>query len=105
MDLVRIRGGEAEAINVKSRTDKDDVGMRARSFLKMIENFRKMVSLPSGSRTFLIELPGVQLPDLDFAINARSEGRVLVPWEYRNYSNIPLQELFGAFWLSPFSES
>jgi hypothetical protein len=41
---VRIRGGEAEAINVKSRTDRDDVAARARSFLKMIDKFRKMVS-------------------------------------------------------------
>ncbi|KAI9459303.1 capsular associated protein [Russula earlei] len=76
IDLVRIRGGEAEAFNVKSRTDKDDVSMRARSFLKMIEKFRKM------------------LPDLDFAINARSEGRVLVPWEDRKYPNITRQESF-----------
>jgi hypothetical protein len=40
---VRIRGGEVEAINVKSRTDRDDVSVRARFFLKMIDKFRKMV--------------------------------------------------------------
>ncbi|KAH9974429.1 hypothetical protein BGW80DRAFT_1491860 [Lactifluus volemus] len=74
VDLVRIRGGEAEAVNVKSRMDKDDVGMRARNFVRMIEKFRKT------------------LPDLDFAINARSEGRVLVPWEHRKYSNITREE-------------
>ncbi|KAI0298353.1 hypothetical protein B0F90DRAFT_1733122 [Multifurca ochricompacta] len=77
VDLVRIRGGEAEAINIKSRMDKDDVSTRARSFLKMVEKFRKT------------------LPDLDFAINARSEGRVLVPWEYRKYSNLTLQQPLG----------
>jgi hypothetical protein len=40
---------------------------------------------------------GIQLPDLDFAINARSEGRVLVPWEYRKSSNITPRESFGVF--------
>jgi len=95
---VRIRDGEAEAVNIKSRDDRDNVGMRARSFLKMIDKFRKMVySLPS-SRTFSDRLfAGIQLPDLDFAINARSEGRVLVPWEYRKYSNITPRESFGVF--------
>lgn len=42
------------------------------------------------------------MPDLDFAINARSEGRVLVPWEYHNDSSITHQESFGVFWLYPF---
>lgn len=32
---------------------------------------------------------------MDFAINARAEGRVLVPWEYRNYPNITRQESPG----------
>jgi len=35
-------------------------------------------------------------PDLDFAINARSEGRVLVPWEYRNDSSIAHQDPLGS---------
>lgn len=77
VDLVRIRGGDAEAVNIKSRTDRDDVSMRARSFLKMINKFRHT------------------LPDMDFAINARAEGRVLVPWEYRNYPNITSQSPLG----------
>lgn len=103
---MRIRGGEAEAVNVKSRTDKDDVSMRARSFVKMMDKFRKTVSFffqLAGVSDFIS--PGIQLPDLDFAINARSEGRVLVPWEDRSHTNISLQELFGMFWLFPFSES
>ncbi|KAI0265424.1 hypothetical protein BC834DRAFT_825063 [Gloeopeniophorella convolvens] len=77
VDLVRIRDGGAEAVNVKPRMDSDDISMRARSFLLMVEKFRKT------------------LPDLDFAINARSEGRVLVPWEYRNYPNITREESLG----------
>jgi hypothetical protein len=103
---VRIRGGEAEAVNVKSRMDKDDVSARARNFLRMIDKFRKMVKFSSSSRLFSDFIsPGIQLPDLDFAINARSEGRVLVPWEDRNHSNTTLQELFGVFWLFHLSES
>jgi hypothetical protein len=42
---VRIRGGEVEAINVKSRADRDDVSVRARFFIKMIDRFRKMVKI------------------------------------------------------------
>jgi hypothetical protein len=74
VDLVQIRDGEAEVMNIKSRTDRDDVSFRARFFLKMINKFQHT------------------LPDMDFAINARAEGRVLVPWEYRNYPNITRQE-------------
>lgn len=60
-----------------------------------------------GHRTFLIVFfLGIKLPDMDFAINARSEGRVLVPWEYRNDTSITHQEEpFGVFWLPPLSES
>lgn len=32
---------------------------------------------------------------MDFAINARAEGRVLVPWESRNYPNITSQQSLG----------
>jgi hypothetical protein len=52
--------------------------------------------LKDVSDGFFTGSAGIQLPDLDFAINARSEGRVLVPWEYRKYSNITLRESFGA---------
>jgi hypothetical protein len=96
VDLVRIRGGEAEAMNVKPRMDKDDVSMRARNFVRMIEKFRKKARLTYCLRP-LFDLPSSQLPDLDFAINARSEGRVLVPWEYQKYSNLTRQESLGVF--------
>jgi hypothetical protein len=79
--------------------DKDDVGMRARNFVRMIEKFRKTVRLTKVRRFFVNQpsIPGIQLPDLDFAINARSEGRVLVPWEHRKYSNITREEPYGVF--------
>lgn len=40
-------------------------------------------------------LTRLQLPDLDFPINALAEGRVLVPWEHRTYPNITLQDSSG----------
>ncbi|KAI0062544.1 hypothetical protein BV25DRAFT_1870300 [Artomyces pyxidatus] len=78
VDLVRIRDGEAEAVNVKSTVDGDDVSMRARSFLLMVAKFQHT------------------LPDMDFSINARSEGRVLVPWESHKYPNLTLQDTLGS---------
>ncbi|KAI0318673.1 hypothetical protein OF83DRAFT_1163349 [Amylostereum chailletii] len=66
VDLVRIRDGAADVANLGG----GEVGMRARGFLKMIEKFKNT------------------LPDMDFAINARSEGRVLIPWEHRKFPNI-----------------
>ena len=40
---------------MKPRTDRDDVSVRARFFLKMIDKFRKMVRFfILGQRTFLI---------------------------------------------------
>ncbi|THH19546.1 hypothetical protein EW146_g1646 [Bondarzewia mesenterica] len=77
VDLVRIRDGEAEAINTKPTFDDDDISMRAKSFLLMISKFQHT------------------LPDMDFAVNARAEGRVLVPWENREYPNIT-QDSAGA---------
>ncbi|KAA1475312.1 capsular associated protein [Dentipellis sp. KUC8613] len=77
IDLVRIRGGEAEATTIKNDFDDDDVSMRARSFLLMVSKFQHT------------------LPDMDFPINARSEGRVLVPWELRAYPNTTFQDSLG----------
>ncbi|TFY80853.1 hypothetical protein EWM64_g3155 [Hericium alpestre] len=77
IDLVRIRSGEAEATTIKNDLDDDDVSMRARSFLLMVSKFQHL------------------LPDMDFPINARSEGRVLVPWEHRTYPNTSFQESLG----------
>jgi hypothetical protein len=77
--------------------------MRARNFVRMIEKFRKTVRLTSSTRLFVNQpsIPGIQLPDLDFPINARSEGRVLVPWEHRKYSNITRDESNGVFFSFP----
>ncbi|PSS34204.1 hypothetical protein PHLCEN_2v1754 [Hermanssonia centrifuga] len=71
IDLVQVRNGEARAVNVKEGLDSaDGVSARAKGFLLMIEKFQN------------------QLPDLDFPINAMAEGRILVPWEHRQYPNL-----------------
>ncbi|KAI0045617.1 glycosyltransferase family 90 protein [Auriscalpium vulgare] len=94
VDLIRIRDGESEALNVKPNAEHDDVSMRARSFLLMIAKFQQTVRGQRALRHSYLTLHA-QLPDMDFSINARSEGRVLVPWEQRKYPNISLQESFG----------
>ncbi|TCD65305.1 capsule-associated protein CAP1 [Steccherinum ochraceum] len=63
IDLVRVRNGNATAVNV--RTGSTEVSARARGFLSMIEKFQD------------------RLPDVDFPINSMAEGRILVPWEQR----------------------
>lgn len=37
----------------------------------------------------------LQLPDMDFPINAKAEGRILVPWEHVNYPNMTKQDSTG----------
>ncbi|KAI0074327.1 capsular associated protein [Panus rudis PR-1116 ss-1] len=69
IDLVRVRGGKSTAENIRDGPG-TEVSARARGFLKMIEKFQD------------------QLPDIDFPVNAMAEGRILVPWEYRNFPNL-----------------
>ncbi|KAL1742015.1 glycosyltransferase family 90 protein [Schizophyllum fasciatum] len=66
MDYISIRDGEAI-----DNTDHDgpEGGARGRQFLNMLSDFAH------------------ELPDLDFAINALAEGRVVVPWEHINFPN------------------
>ncbi|KAF9484283.1 hypothetical protein BDN70DRAFT_903771 [Pholiota conissans] len=77
IDLVRIRNGEATVINVNPNFHDSEVSARARGFKSMMGQFVKY------------------LPDMDFPINAKAEGRVLVPWEHRMYPNLTLQDSSG----------
>ncbi|KAF9555502.1 hypothetical protein CPC08DRAFT_642752 [Agrocybe pediades] len=74
IDLVRIRDGEATVINVNPGFHDSEVSARARGFRSMIGKFV------------------TTLPDMDFPINAKAEGRVLVPWEHRKYPNLTMQD-------------
>jgi hypothetical protein len=57
----------------------------------MLEKFEHTVGSHT-SYTWGVFLPILKLPDMDFAINGRAEGRVLVPWEHRQYPNTTVQD-------------
>ncbi|KAF8331788.1 hypothetical protein F5887DRAFT_890461 [Amanita rubescens] len=75
IDLVRIEGGNASAVKVRQDDMFDDEEANARA-----HGFRRM-----------IERVAPKLPDMEFPINAKAEGRVLIPWEHRIYSNLTIQ--------------
>ncbi|TFK29423.1 capsular associated protein [Coprinopsis marcescibilis] len=78
IDLVRIRGGNITVENVHQAGFKDsEVSARARGF-------RSMMGKVAHS-----------LPDMDFPINAKAEGRVLIPWEHQQYRNLTKQDSSG----------
>ncbi|KAJ7188971.1 hypothetical protein C8R46DRAFT_879153 [Mycena filopes] len=68
IDVVRVRDGEAQTVNLAD--DIEGVSARAGGFQEMLA---KLVR---------------DLPDMDFPINAKSEGRVVVPWEHAKYPNL-----------------
>ncbi|KAJ7097534.1 hypothetical protein C8R44DRAFT_366408 [Mycena epipterygia] len=70
IDLVRIRGGKARTVNLEKGFEDSEVSARANGFKAMLSKFVQ------------------ELPDMDFPINAKAEGRVVVPWEHRMYPNL-----------------
>lgn len=52
----------------------------------MLHKFKSKVL--SACYHIVFTLTQLQLPDMDFPVNTKSEGRILVPWEQRKYSNI-----------------
>ena len=70
VDLVRIEKGTTRTIDVSKGFDDSEVGARAKGFRVMLEKFQD------------------KLPDMDFPINEKAEGRILVPWEENLYSNL-----------------
>ncbi|KAG6883418.1 hypothetical protein C0993_006279 [Termitomyces sp. T159_Od127] len=73
IDVVRIKDGIASTLRLSSFED-SDVSARANGFRDMVGNVAH------------------KLPDLDFPINAKAEGRVLVPWEHRMFPNLTHQD-------------
>ncbi|KAG1730274.1 glycosyltransferase family 90 protein [Suillus paluster] len=75
IDLIRIAGGKAETVSL----DKLDGerGHRALGFMGLLAKFEN------------------KLPDMYFAINSKAEGRILVPWEHRQFPNMTLQDSSG----------
>ncbi|KAF9043640.1 hypothetical protein BDZ89DRAFT_1059561 [Hymenopellis radicata] len=70
IDLVRIRDGKVSVVNVEKGFEDLEVSARAQGFARMTEKFAHL------------------LPDMDLPINAKAEGRVVVPWEARQYANL-----------------
>ncbi|KAG8959886.1 capsule-associated protein CAP1 [Tulasnella sp. 419] len=77
IDLVRITNGKAAVVKRKDQFIDAEVGARARAFEGMLEKFQQ------------------KLPDMDFPINAKAEGRILVPWEHTKYPNTTKQDSSG----------
>lgn len=71
VDLVKIENGTTRAMGAgKDGFSDAEAGARAKGFRVMLELFQD------------------KLPDMDFPINAKAEGRILVPWEENLYSNL-----------------
>lgn len=70
VDLVRIENGMTRTIDVNKGFDDSEVGARAKGFRVMLEKFQD------------------KLPNMDFPINEKAEGRILVPWEEALYHNL-----------------
>lgn len=67
IDLVRVRDGVPSTISInKDGFIDDEVSARARGLKSMLGKFVK------------------ELPDMDFPVNAKAEGRVIVPWDKRD---------------------
>ena len=70
VDLVRVEDGRTRTIDVSKGFADSEVGARAKGFRVMLEKFQD------------------KLPNMDFPINEKAEGRILVPWEEKLYSNL-----------------
>ena len=70
VDLVRVENGSTRTIDVSKGFVDSEVGARAKGFRIMLEKFQD------------------KLPDMDFPINEKAEGRILVPWEESQFSNL-----------------
>lgn len=70
VDLVRIEDGQTRTIDFSKGFDDSEVGARAKGFRVMLEKFQD------------------KLPNMDFPINEKAEGRILVPWEENLFSNL-----------------
>ncbi|KAL0945871.1 hypothetical protein HGRIS_012154 [Hohenbuehelia grisea] len=74
IDLLRLKDGKATAVNINKGFVDSEASARAHGFRRMIEPFQHT------------------LPDMDFPINAKAEGRVVVPWEHQQYPNLTLED-------------
>ncbi|KIM53983.1 glycosyltransferase family 90 protein [Scleroderma citrinum Foug A] len=79
IDLVRILDGEAIDFKVQKKFKDQEKGHRSLGFRRLLEKYQH------------------KLPNMDFPINAKAEGRVLVPWENQQYSNLTFESSVDEF--------
>ncbi|KAG6336178.1 hypothetical protein ID866_2916 [Astraeus odoratus] len=79
IDLVRIENGEAIHVEIPRKWKDPEKGHRSLGFRRLMERYQH------------------KLPNMDIPVNARAEGRVLVPWEYQQYSNITIRDTLEDF--------
>lgn len=77
IDLVRVKNGVITVQNMQKGFKDSETSARARGFRSMMGKF------------------GEYLPDMDFPINAKAEGRVLIPWEHQQYPNLTRRDSSG----------
>jgi hypothetical protein len=90
-----VRGGKASVINLNKDFKDTEVSARAKGFSSMLSQFVNKVILGHQYNFVLFTRP--QLPDLDFPVNTKAEGRILVPWERRQHPNLTSQGNFGYY--------
>ena len=102
VDLVRIEDGKTRTIDVNTGFDDAEVGARAKGFRVMLEKFQgeserstRQSARDSNEQTeltwssvLIVLALAAKLPDMDFPINEKAEGRILVPWEQNKFSNL-----------------
>ncbi|KAK7052965.1 hypothetical protein VNI00_004285 [Paramarasmius palmivorus] len=73
INIVRVRDGGATVVNLNEGFRDSEVSARAKGFRSMLSRFVHT------------------LPDIDFPINTKAEGRVIIPWEHHAYPNMTNQ--------------
>ncbi|OJA17099.1 hypothetical protein AZE42_12558 [Rhizopogon vesiculosus] len=75
IDLVRVIDGRVESASVD--TSSGEHGKRAFGFMSLLKKFEHT------------------LPNMYFPVNAKAEGRILVPWEHRAFPNMTVHNSSG----------
>ncbi|KAF9254529.1 hypothetical protein L218DRAFT_886076 [Marasmius fiardii PR-910] len=70
INIVRVRRGRSRIVNLSKDFSDSELSARAQGFRNMLNRFVK------------------KLPNIDFPINTKAEGRVVVPWEHQKYPEL-----------------
>ncbi|KAL0566423.1 hypothetical protein V5O48_015589 [Marasmius crinis-equi] len=77
INIVRIRRGKATVVNRMKDFQDSEVSARANGFKNMLNRFVH------------------KLPNIEFPINTKAEGRVIIPWEHQKYPELAPQDSSG----------